>query len=200
MTQKTAAAWRSRDPVTDPAFEARSRHDGLVDEMPDVPVMASLQLEISGLGMILYSPSSAAHISEGEDYLTSSYWEPQDVQHHVEQGYIVGFSTGSPGYYKLDIFRGYPAPDEFDEAEMKLRLVVRADERLVFRDLYDLMEWSAVYPEPQAIDIDSGIYHVTVLSDIPASGTLGDHQTISIYLAQLPNFPPMRYSGVPSLC
>ena len=59
--------------------------------------LPTIEMDIVGLGMILYSPKSAQHIKEGDDYLQSNYWDPAKVEQHCLDGTIVGFCTGSPG-------------------------------------------------------------------------------------------------------
>ena len=42
--------------------------------------------------------------------------------------------------------------------------------------------------------------HVTLCSDSPASGVLGDKQEIFVYLQKLPELPKLAKHGIPSLC
>lgn len=68
--------------------------------------IASISLNISGLGIIMYSAPSVSHIRLEEDYLEGHYLEPEDVLRHVCAGTLVGFGTASPGKYILEINRG----------------------------------------------------------------------------------------------
>lgn len=162
--------------------------------------VASLTLEIDGLGIIVYAPSSASHIGEGEDYFTPHYMGEDEVQRHIQEGSIVAFATSSPGTYHLTVRAGYPPQEELAAADFKLRLAVRSDGRLVFRDLFDLMEWTAEYPAEHSLAVPEGIYHVTLMSDRPASGVLGDDQQIAVYLQPLEQFPELARQGIPTLC
>lgn len=96
-------------------------------------------IDIVGLGIIVYSPSSAAHIREGEEYLEAHYWAPEDVQEHIQAGTIVAFATSSPGTFVLRFHEGYPSAERLEAAEFKLRLGVRSDGVVVFQNLYELM-------------------------------------------------------------
>jgi hypothetical protein len=160
----------------------------------------TIQLEIVGLGIIMYSRAAAAHIKQGEDYLSSHYWDEKDIQVHIQAGTIVGFGTASPGTFLLRTAMGYPSRERLDRAEHKLRLGVNVSGRsLCFRDLYDLMSWSPACPASQVLSIDDGIYHVTLVSDTPPSGVLGDEQLIEVYFAPLTAMPRLATEGVPTL-
>jgi hypothetical protein len=71
------------------------------------------------------------------------------------------------------------------------------DAAIVVRDLYDLMDWRSSYPASQAITVENGFYHITLVGNMPSSGILGDNQEIDIYLNKLEKFPALRYGGVP---
>jgi hypothetical protein len=161
----------------------------------------SMTLEIAGLGIIFYSPSAATMIAEGEDYLTTHYTTEEQVQLHIQKGTLVGFGTCSPGRYILRFHHGYPRDDELHAARYKLRLGVNCTNNVVyFRDLFDLLDWYADCPQKQQLSLPSGIYHVTLVSDRPPSGILGDNQIIDIYFNRLPAFPPLAKEGIPTLC
>lgn len=162
--------------------------------------MSEIALDIAGLGIILYSPSSATHISEGEDYLEEHFWKPEDVQEHVQAGTITVFATGTPGRFLLRTHDGYPSPAKLAGAEYKLRLGLRSDGLVVFRDLYELMDWTPEFPPDQVYPLEAGIYHVTLCTDTPASGVLGDDQVVDIYFQALDEFPALASEGIPTLC
>ena len=83
---------------------------------------------------------------------------------------------------------------------MKLRLGIKVrDGTVCLRDLYDLMEWSATCPARQRVRVRDGFYRLTVLSDPPASGVLGDRQRIAIYFERTARKPAIRWQGVPDL-
>jgi hypothetical protein len=161
----------------------------------------TITLDIQGLGIIMYSPSAAAHIADGEDYLTAHYWVEKDVQSHIQGGSIVGFGTGSHGIFILKFFWDYPPSNVLESCEFKLRLAVKVEDAvLCIRDLYDLMDWLPSCPREQTIEIERGVYHITLCSKRPASGILGDHQSISVFLSPLPAMPALSRHGVPTLC
>ncbi|MEZ5940218.1 MAG: hypothetical protein R3C18_02425 [Planctomycetaceae bacterium] len=162
---------------------------------------ARIVINISGLGIIMYSPCFAAHIQEGEDYLQNNYMEEADVQRHIQAGTIVGFGTGTPGTFQLQFSSGYPSAEFLNSAELKLRLGLRCRGGQIYvRDLYDLLEWEPKCPESQVISLPDGIYHVTLCSNRPSSGILGDNQIIHVFLQPLETFPALAKHGVPCLC
>lgn len=171
-----------------------------MEESPETPEATTISLTIDGLGIIVYSPSSAEHIADGEDYFSAHFMDEAGVQRHLQDGSIAAFSTSSPGVFLLRTHPGYPTQEQIDNAGFALRLAVRSDGTLVFRDLFDLMEWSAHYPPEQAITAPAGIYHITLLSDRPASGILGDEQAIEVFLQPLDDFPELAREGIPMLC
>ena len=161
----------------------------------------NIVLEIKGLGIIMYSESSAAHIKIGEDYFTNHFQAPSDVLKHIYNGTIVGFGTGTSGKFILNINDGYPDEKELKNSEYKLRLcIVINDGKIIFRDLYDLFEWNPAYSKKKSFEIDNGIYHITLCTNTPQSGILGDNQVISIFLKKLYELPSLKYEGVPILC
>jgi len=159
-----------------------------------------MMLQIEGLGIILYSPRAVAHIAPGEDYLTTHYWNPSDVQQQIQAGSIVGFATGSPGTFILEFLQGCPSDNLLESSDFKLRLGVKVDDQgLCVRDLYDLMDWDPSCSPEQTVRLDRGVYMITLCSSRPASGILGDHQTILVYLQPLPEMPLLSIKGVPAL-
>jgi hypothetical protein len=156
-------------------------------------------LDVQGLGIIMYSPSSVASIREGDDYLEAHYWNPDDVEEHIQAGSIVTFATSTPGTFVLRFHEGYPGDRRLADAEFKLRLGVRSDGILVIRDLYELLDWREGFDPEEAIPLPAGIYHITLVSNRPASGRLGDNQVIDIWFQQVPEFPALARDGVPTL-
>lgn len=158
-------------------------------------------LQIAGLGIVFHSPVSASHISEGEDYLRKNYTTAQQVQAHIQKGSIVGFGTGSPGTFFLRFHVGYPDQGLLERCDFKLRLGLECcGGEVCFRDLYELMDWRADCPDTRVIALEDGHYHVTLCSDMPASGILGDNQEIHIYFQRLDVFPRLATEGIPTLC
>jgi len=161
----------------------------------------TIELDVDGLGIIFYSPFAAAHIAEGEDYFSSHYSNEAQVQPHIQSGTIVGFGTGSPGRFSISIRSGYPSNDVLNASEYRLRLGLQVKDRTVcVRDLYELMEWSAHCPPNQTFELDDGYYHVTLCSNRPPSGIVGDGQEIAAYFNKLPTMPALAKRGVPTLC
>lgn len=160
-----------------------------------------IKLDISGLGIIMYSDFAISHIADGEDYFSSNYQTPQQVVKHIYEGTIVGFCTSSPGEFILKFRNGYPQETDLDSFEFKLRLGIEIrDGRICFRDLYDLMDWNPQCPEHQYIEVENGFYHITLCGNVPDTGIIGDNQEIYVYLNKLDSMPKLKYAGVPIFC
>ena len=160
-----------------------------------------VKLDISGLGIIMYSDFAVAHIAEGEDYFSSKYQTPQQVVKHIYEGTIVGFCTSSPGQFILKFRSGYPNEADLNSFEFRLRLAIEViDGKICIRDLYDLMNWRVKCPENQYVKIENGFYHITLCGNIPETKVLGDNQEIYVYLNKLESMPELRYAGVPIFC
>lgn len=169
--------------------------------MRTMDAIKNLRLDVAGLGIIFYSPFSAASILEDEDYLEKGFSNPDMVEKQAVEGQIVGVSTGTPGRFFLEVYRGYPEDAIVEKQDFKLRLGVEVRDRaLCIRDLFDLLRWESKCPPVQVIELDDGFYHITLLSNMPPSGILGEDQIIQVYLQQLPEMPKLRYNGVPTLC
>lgn len=161
----------------------------------------TIDLDISGFGLIFYSPFAALGIGEGEDYLESGFENPSEVEKQALEGRIVGVSTSSPGRFVLHVQDGYPPNDMLSQYEYKLRLGVEVrDQILCIRDLFDLMRWSAECPAEQKVALENGFYHITLLSNDPESEGLEDKQRVLVYLQKLDEMPKLRFNGVPTLC
>lgn len=133
--------------------------------------MREIDLELRGLGVILYSPPAVAHIPDGSDYLREHFWEPDDVARHVMDCQLTAFCTGSPGSYRLRFFDGRPDESVVQAVAFKLRLGLQVvGGAICVRDLYDLMQWSAECPPEQQIAIPDGWYRLTVVSSPPPAG------------------------------
>ena len=163
--------------------------------------MREINVQISGLGFILYSPPAVRHIAEGSDYLETHFWEPEDVARHVMDCQLTAFGTGTPGAFRLRFHEGALDERALGAADFKLRLGLQVhDGVLCVRDLYDLMEWSADCPASQQLRMEDGWYRLTVYSSRPASGILGDDQVIDIHAEATREKPRLRWEDVPSLC
>ena len=160
-----------------------------------------IAMDIAGIGIVFHSPSMARHIAEGEDYLTDHYTTEDQVQSHIQSGSIVGFGTGSPGTFVLEFREGYPSEAFVKSCQFKLRLgLICVGGEICFRDLYDLMDWQSECSPSRTLALDDGIYHVTLCSEMPKSGFLGDDQVIFFFLAKLTEFPKLQKQGIPTLC
>src|SRR4051812_8575663 len=104
--------------------------------------LRQIDLEITGLGILLYSPFAVAHIPAGADYLREHFWAPVDVARHVRECRLTAFGTGSPGRFRLAFHLGEPdaAAVWAAAAKVRLGLEVRGG-RVCVRDLYDLRAW-----------------------------------------------------------
>jgi hypothetical protein len=160
-----------------------------------------MTLDIAGLGIVFHSPIFAENIPEGANYLASNYTTEEQVQSHIQKGTIAGFGTGSPGTFLLKFHSGYPDEAFLQRCEFKLRLGLHCSGGVVcFRDLYELMDWHADCPPHRMLRLEDGFYHVTLCSNLPPSGILGDDQEVFVYLQKLAEFPKLAKQGIPTLC
>jgi len=158
-------------------------------------------LDVAGLGIIFYSPKVMVDVAEGTDYLEDKYTTEEQVQSHIQRGTLVGFATGSPGLFAFKFHEGYPNDKVLSASRYKLRLGLHCTGGVVyFRDLYDLLDWHHDCPPEQQLQLEDGVYHVTLCSNRPASGILGDNQVIEFYLKKLDQFPALGKQGIPTLC
>jgi hypothetical protein len=159
-----------------------------------------IDLDIVGLGFILYSPPAVGHIHEGSDYLEEHFLESEDVARHVMACQLTGFCTGTPGSFCLRFLDGLRDENAVHVADFKLCLGLQVHSGVIcVRDLYDLMEWVAECPSAQQISVADGWYRLTVYSSCPASDILGDNQVINIHLESMTEKPRLHWEGVPNL-
>jgi hypothetical protein len=167
----------------------------------DEEYSSKMRLEIEGLGIIMYSPFAVVDILEQESYFSQHYATPEQVQQHIQAGTIVSFGTSSSGTYLLDFVSGYPDEDTLRDNEFKLRLGVEVrDGLLCVGDVFDLMDWTKEIPPERIVEIEDGFYHISLCSNTPASGIIGDSQEILVYMNKLESMPKLANLGVPTLC
>lgn len=163
--------------------------------------MREVDLDIAGLGVILYSPPAVAHIPEGANYLRAHFWKPADVARHVMACQLTAFCTGSPGAFRIRFADGPADESAVRAAEFRLRLGLQVHGGAVcVRDLCELLAWEAECPPTQQIPVADGWYRLTIYSSPPPSGILGDGQVIDVALEQVVGMPAIRWEGVPLLC
>lgn len=159
-----------------------------------------LEMQIEGMGFVLYSKGAVLNIKEGDNFFDREFASPEQVASHIRRGDIVGFNTGSGGTYNIKFRTGYPSKKIDDEYPISIRLAidVKGGEISII-DLFWLMEWSDECPAEQRISVDDGIYHLTISTAKPRSNIWGDHQDIYIYLNKLETMPELTWTGVPAL-
>ncbi len=163
--------------------------------------MREINVDIAGLGFILYSPPAASHIPEGTDYLEKHFMQPKDVARHVMDCQLTAFCTGTPGSFRLRFWDGARDEQAVDASDFKIRLGLQVHGGVIcIRDLYDMMEWFAECPVEQQLPLADGWYRLTIYSSAPESGVLGDQQVIDIHLESAREKPSLRWEGVPMLC
>lgn len=168
--------------------------------METAKIYYDLELDIDGMGLVLYSEGAVQELVEGENFFQRDYSTPQQVAAHIKKGDIVGFCTGSGGRYHIKFREGYPdeSADEQYPVGIRLALDVKGG-KISIIDLFWLMEWSRDCPREQQLSVEDGIYHLTVLTAKPASGIWGDNQEIYIYMQKLDKMPELTWEGVPGL-
>ncbi|MCC6129998.1 MAG: hypothetical protein IT186_08705 [Acidobacteria bacterium] len=164
-------------------------------------MLRTIDIQIAGLGLILYSPWATRHITPSSDYLTHHFWSPEDVASHVNAYSITCVCTGSPGDFHLHFYTGRLNDAAVQSASFRARLgVLVRDSTLCVRDLYDLLEWDPVTLSSQALSLDDGYYRITAYTSRPPSGVLGDYQDVYFHLQRLEVPPDIYHDGVPQLC
>lgn len=159
-----------------------------------------LDLDIDGMGMVLYSEGAVQELEEGENFFEREYSTPQQVAAHIKKGDIVGFCTGSGGRYHIKFRDGYPDESLFEQYPVAIRLALDVKGgKISIIDLFWLMDWSRDCPGEQQLCVEDGVYHLTVLTARPASGIWGDGQEIYIYMQKLDAMPELAWEGVPQL-
>lgn len=159
-----------------------------------------VEIQIEGMGFVIYSKGAVLDIKEGDDYFDKEFATPEQVASHIRKGDIVGFNTGSGGTYNIKFRTGYPSKivDEQYPISIRLAIDVKGGEISII-DLFWLLDWSSECPAEQRIAVDDGIYHLTILTAKPQSNIWGDHQDIYIYLNKLETMPELTWTGVPAL-
>ena len=85
------------------------------------------------------------------------YNEPQDVLEHIYKGSIVGFCTGSPGKYVLNIFQNEKPKIEKLNPDYAIKLCIKVEDgEIFFRDLYALLRWSEECSDDCKVKIENG--------------------------------------------
>jgi hypothetical protein len=164
-------------------------------------LLRTIDIQIAGLGLILYSPWAAKHIMPSSDYLTPRFWSPGDVARHVNAYTITCVCTGSPGDFRLHFHTGRLNDTALHSAAFRVRLGVLVRETtLCVRDLYDLLEWNPATPSAQLLSLEDGYYRITAYTSRPPSGVFGDHQDVYFHLQRLEEPPNVFHDGVPQLC
>lgn len=157
-------------------------------------------LDLQGMGFIIFSDFAVENIKNGEDFLNTHYWRPEDVAKEVNSGRILGVCTGSPGTYIIKIREGLPCDELRDNTKLKRRLSIKvSDGRIYFQDLFSLAYWTDSYAQcgDQSISLDSGFYTILLAGNIPNTGYRGDNQIIYMYLIKDEEFKETQYKGVP---
>lgn len=159
-----------------------------------------INIEIEGMGIVLYSPKTVENIPKGINFLMKEFNKPNHVANHLKKGDVVGFCTGSGGRYLLKFREGYPPLNMDEEYPVAIRLGIDVqDNEIHIIDLFWLMQWNTDCPKEQILSINPGFYHITLLTKRPESGIWGDNQIIYVYLNKLPQMPQLKWNGVPLL-
>lgn len=159
-----------------------------------------IEIGIDGLGFVIYSPFAVRKIKEGEDFFEKYLYDGHSSGKIAEECKIVPFCTGSPGNYTIRVYPGMPTEEQKLNYDYRLQVgLIVKDNELYIRDVYDLMDWTKECDLNQRIVMESGFYIVTLLTAIPQSGILGDHQIIDMFFFKMKFFPVIHYNGVPFL-
>lgn len=159
-----------------------------------------IEIDIDGMGLVLYSGEAMKYVCKGENFFQEEFATPQKVAEHITKGDIVGFNTGTSGRFNIKIREGYPnsAVDEQFPISIRLAIDVKGNTMSII-DLFWLMDWCDDVPVEQQVQVEEGIYHLTILTRQPNSGIWGDNQDIYIFMNKLDEMPRMSWRGVPQL-
>lgn len=168
--------------------------------MDDNNIKKDIELIIDGMGLVLYSDEAMKDVRDGENFFNKEFSTPEKVASHIAKGDIVGFNTGTGGKFIIKFRKGYPSSEMDKKYPISIRLAIDIKgNKLSIIDLYWLMEWSEICPKEQQIDVEKGIYHLTIVTTKPQSGIWGDNQEIYIYMKRLDEMPKLMWKGVPCL-
>lgn len=163
-------------------------------------ICKDVDISVDGIGLVIYSNGAMQYVVEGSDFFAEEFSTPDKVARHIEKGDIVGFNTGTGGKYKIRVREGYPDKEVSDANPISIRLAIDVKgNKVSIIDLYWLMEWSDYVPEEQQIEVEEGIYHLTILTSKPESKIWGDNQEIYLYMSQVNEMPILGWNGVPRL-
>lgn len=158
-----------------------------------------INIYISGMGIVFHSGGILKEVKEGQNFFQTDFNQPEQVVAHIKKGDIVGFCTGSGGDYTLKFREGYPDSDIVKRYPMGARLAIIIDDgKLYIKDLFELMDWSSDCEN--ILELENGVYHITLCTQVPKSGIYGDDQEIYVYLQELDEMPLLAWEGVPQLC
>lgn len=158
----------------------------------------NIRLEISGLGIVLYSDGAVKNINEGENFLQNEFLYAEQVINHLKKGDIIGFCTGTPGKFNIKFREGYPDKKINKDYPISINLAINViGGKISIIDLYWLMEWNKNCPSNQQLQLEDGIYNIIVLTRKPKSKVWGDNQDIYIYLDKIIEMPKLNYIDIP---
>lgn len=165
-----------------------------------------VNLIIDSMGIVLYSKDMVfiKEMQEGRNFFDEEYKDKKQAVSHIKKGDVVGFCTGTSGNFKLKFRYGEPEKEKKDNFPVSIELgIVVKGKKISVVDLFWLMEWEDEScldcPKEQQIEVEDGIYKLTVLTAKPKSGVWGEEQIIYIYMKQQEKIPILTYNDVPLL-
>jgi hypothetical protein len=160
-----------------------------------------IELVTRGIGIVFYSPFAMEGVPDGEDYFVSSFSKPADVAARLTSCAFGAFSVGEAGRFELVIDDGELDAQAVNGARFKLRFVLEVRDGVIcFRDINDLMVWSAECPAEQTVSMADGFYSVIAYTSPPKSGVIGDGQRIDLNFEKGDRKLELAWRGVPQLC
>lgn len=165
-------------------------------------LISEIDLDIAGIGLIIYSEAELPNISIGSDFLQSQFMTEDQIFHFLQLGKLMGISTGTPGFFLIKCFIVDSADETNSHSSEFIAhgYVFVSDQSVCIRDLYDLMEWQAELNERQKVNLPNGHYHVVVTSRTPETGILGDNQVVHIYFIKKNSVHVLDFTGIPAIC
>lgn len=125
------------------------------------------EIEIDGLGFIIYSEGATNHIKENENYLENSFTRGKDVIGSINRGEIIGISTGSSGECVFEFREGEPKPNFYENHDFAFQVPLNVEGgKIIIRDLYDLLNWTKEVPSNQVLEVEDGLYSIIVVGSL----------------------------------
>lgn len=158
------------------------------------------EIEIDGLGFIIYSEGAISHINEGENYLESHFMDGEEVVDSINKGEIIGISTGSSGECVFEWIEGEPKPEFYESHDFAFQVPINVTGgKIIIRDLYDLADWTKEPPVNQVLEIEDGLYSIIVVGSLQSVDYCLRTRDIYLFIVRDEDAFLAQWDTIPSL-